>query len=157
MPILPKLKAFLDQHPFKYDVITHMGAITAQEVAETQHVPGKQMAKVVMVKKANGTPTMLVLPASHQVNFDKLRQILGIGVALESTDEFRALFPDCETGAEPPFGHLFGVDMLVDTALTEDEEIVFSAGSHWQTVKMRYADYARLVNPRVASFADHLT
>jgi len=75
---------------------------------------------------------------------------------LESADEFRALSPECETGAEPPFGHLFGVDMLVDTALTEDEEIVFNAGSHWQTVKMRYADYARLVNPRIASFADHL-
>jgi len=156
MPILAKLKDYLDQHQFAYEIITHMGTITAQEVADTQHIPGKQMTKVVMVKKANGTPTMLVLPATHQVNFDKLRRILGMTAELESADEFRALSPECETGAEPPFGHLFGVDMLVDTALTEDEEIVFNAGSHWQTVKMRYADYARLVNPRIASFADHL-
>jgi len=155
MPILAKLKAYLDQHQFAYEIITHMGAITAQEVAESQHLPGKQMAKVVIVKKANGTPTMLVLPSSHQVNFDKLRRILGTDAELEPANEFRALFPECEIGAEPPFGHLFGVDMLVDTALTEDEEIVFNAGSHWQTVKMRYADYARLVKPRVASFADH--
>lgn len=156
MPILATLKTYLDEHQFAYEVITHMGAITAQEVAETQHLPGKPMAKAVMVKKANGTPTMLVLPASRQVNFDKLRRILGMAAELEPANEFRALFPDCETGAEPPFGHLFGVDMLVDSALTEDEEIVFNAGSHWQTVKMRYADYARLVKPGVASFADHL-
>jgi Ala-tRNA(Pro) deacylase len=156
MPILTKLKEFLDQHPFKYDVITHMGARTAQEVAETQHVPGKQMAKVVMVKTANGTPLMLVLPASHKVNFEKLRRILGTDAELEPAKEFRVLFPDCETGAEPPFGNLFGVEMLVDMALTEDEEIIFNAGSHWQTVKMRYVDYAHLVKPRVASFADHL-
>jgi Ala-tRNA(Pro) deacylase len=120
-----------DQRQFAYEIITHIGTITAQEVAETQHIPGKQMAKVVMVKKANGTPTMLVLPAPHQVSFDKLRCILGTDVALESADEFRALFPECETGAEPPFGNLFGIDMLVDTALTEDEEIVFNAGSRW--------------------------
>ena len=156
MPILAKLKDYLDQHQFAYHIITHLGVMSAQEVAETQHIPGKQVAKVVMVKKANGTPTMLVLPASHHVNFDKLRRILGTDAALESADEFRGLFPACETGAEPPFGNLFGIDMLVDTALTEDEEIVFNAGSHWHTVKMRYADYARLVNPRIASFADHL-
>jgi Ala-tRNA(Pro) deacylase len=114
------------------------------------------MAKVVMVKKANGTLTMLVLPASHQVNFDKLRRILGMGAELEPVNEFRVLFPECKTGAEPPVGHLFGVEMIVDTALTEDEEIVFNAGSHWQTVKLRYADYACLVKPRVAPFADHL-
>ena len=135
----------------------HMGARTAQEVAQTQHLPGKQMAKVVMVKTAKGAPLMLVLPASHRVNFEKLRRVLGTNAELEPANEFRELFPECETGAEPPFGNLFGVEMLVDTALTEDAEIVFNAGSHWQTVKMRYADYAHIVNPRVASFADHLT
>ncbi len=157
MPILPKLKDYLDHHQFKYEVITHPRATSAQEVAETQRIPGKQMAKVVIVKKANGTPIMLVLPASHKVNFDKLRRILGMAAELEPANEFRALFPGCETGAEPPFGLLFGVDMIVDTALTEDKEIVFNAGSHWQTVKMRYEDYARLVKARVATFAEHLS
>jgi Ala-tRNA(Pro) deacylase len=156
MPIIPKLKEFLDGHNIKYQVLTHSTAYTAQEVAQAQHIPGKMMAKVVMVKKENGTPMMLVLPASHKVDFARLREVLGTRAELEQEREFRALFPGCETGAEPPFGNLFNLDTIVDAALTEDEEIVFNAGSHWQTVRMRYADYARLVHPRVAKFAQHL-
>jgi len=156
MPILRKLRDYLDAHKTKYQVLTHSTAYTAQEVAETQHIPGRQVAKVVMVKKENGTPVMLVLPASHKVNFAWLRDILHAPVTLEQEREFRDLFPDCETGAEPPFGNLFDLETLVDTALTKDEEIVFNAGSHWQTVRMRYDDYARLVHPRIAKFAEHL-
>lgn len=156
MPILRKLRDYLDTHRTKYQVLTHSTAYTAQEVAETQHIPGRQVAKVVMVKKENGTPVMLVLPASHKVNFAWLRDILHSSVTLEQEREFRDLFPDCETGAEPPFGNLFDLETIVDTALTKDEEIVFNAGSHWQTVRMRYDDYARLVHPRIAKFAEHL-
>ncbi len=156
MPILRKLQEYLDEHKIKYHVLTHSTAYTAQEVAQAQHIPGKQMAKVVMVKKENGTPMMLVLPASHKVNLAWLREVLHSRTELEQEREFRNLFPGCETGAEPPFGNLFDLDTIVDTALTKDEEIVFNAGSHWQTVKMRYDDYARLVCPRIAKFAEHL-
>jgi Ala-tRNA(Pro) deacylase len=156
MPILRKLRDYLDTHRTKYQVLTHSTAYTAQEVAEAQHIPGRQVAKVVMVKKENGTPVMLVLPASHRVNFTWLQEVLHSPVTLEQEREFRDLFPDCETGAEPPFGNLFDLETLVDTALTKDEEIVFNAGSHWQTVRMRYDDYARLVHPRIAKFAEHL-
>jgi Ala-tRNA(Pro) deacylase len=99
---------------------------------------------------------MLVLPASHQVDFGRLRQVLGEDAELEREEQFRTLFPGCEVGAEPPFGNLFDLDTFVDTSLAEDEEIVFNAGSHWQTVRMRYDDYQRLVHPRVAKFARHL-
>ena len=99
---------------------------------------------------------MLVLPASFQVDFAKLRQVLGEHAELEQEKEFRVLFPGCEVGAEPPFGNLLDIDVVVDKSLAEDEEIVFNGGSHWQTVKMRYEDYERLVRPRVASFAQHL-
>src|SRR6266852_8332717 len=112
------------------------------------------MAKVVMVKKENGPPVMLVLPASHKVDFAQLREVLGARAELEQEREFRDLFPGCETGAEPPFGNLFNLDTVVDTALTEDEEIVFNGGSHWQTVRMCYNDFARLVHPRVVTFAE---
>jgi Ala-tRNA(Pro) deacylase len=156
MPILRKLQDYLDAQRIKYQVLTHSTAYTAQEVAQFQHVPGKMMAKVVMVKTENGTPVMLVLPASHKVDFAALRQVLGERAELEQEREFRDLFPGCETGAEPPFGNLFTIDTVVDTALAQDEEIVFNAGSHWQTVRMRYDDYARLVGPRVATFAQHL-
>lgn len=156
MPVLRKLQEYLDQHEIKYQVLTHSEAYTAQEIAEAQHIPGKQMAKVVMVKKTDGTPVMLVLPASHKVDFTKLQKIRGIKAELEQEREFRDLFPGCETGAEPPFRNLFNLDTIVDAALAEDEEIVFNAGSCLQTLKMRYEDYARLVHPRVATFAHHL-
>lgn len=156
MPVLRRLQDYLDEHKTKYQVVTHSTAYTAQEVAQAQHIPGKQVAKVVMVKKENGTPVMLVLPASHKVNFSWLHEILHSRATLEQEREFRDLFPGCETGAEPPFGNLFDLDTIVDTALTKDEEIVFNAGSHWQTIKLRYDDYARLVHPRIAKFAEHL-
>jgi Ala-tRNA(Pro) deacylase len=156
MPILRKLQEFLDEHNVKYQVLTHSTAYTAQEVAQAQHIPGKQVAKVVMVKTEGGKPVMLVLPASHMVDFVRLQEVLGTKAELEQEREFRDLFPGCETGAEPPFGNLFNLDTIVDTALSQDEEIVFNAGSHWQTVRMRYDDFARLVRPRVATFARHL-
>jgi Ala-tRNA(Pro) deacylase len=156
MPILRKLQEYLDEQKIKYQVLTHSLAYTAQEVAALQHVPGKQMAKVVIAKKESGAPVMLVLPASHQVDFGRLRQVLGEDAELEREEQFRTLFPGCEVGAEPPFGNLFDLDTFVDTSLAEDEEIVFNAGSHWQTVRMRYDDYQRLVHPRVAKFARHL-
>ena len=109
-----------------------------------------------MVKKENGTPVMLVVPASYKVNFSWLQGILHCRATLDQEREFRDLFPGCETGAEPPFGNLFDLDTIVDTALTRDEEIVFNAGSHWHTIKLRYDDYARLVHPRIAKFAARL-
>jgi Ala-tRNA(Pro) deacylase len=156
MPVLRQLQEYLDDHQFKYQVITHSTAYTAQEVAKEQHIPGKQVAKVVMVKKRSGELLMLVLPASHKVNFTWLREVLHERADLEEEREFRGLLPGCEVGAEPPFGNLFHLDMVVDEAMTEDEEIVFNAGSHWQTIKMRYDDYTRLVHPKVAKFAEHI-
>jgi Ala-tRNA(Pro) deacylase len=156
MPILRKLREYLDQHEITYQVLTHMGVYSAQETAHTLHIPGKQMAKVVMVKKENGALAMLVLPASHKVDFGRLRKVLVMNAELAEEGEFRDRFPECEVGAEPPFGNLFNVDTVVDLALAENEEIVFNAGSHWQTVRMRYDDYIRLVHPRIAKFAQHL-
>ncbi len=155
MPILRKLQEYLDTNKVKYQVLTHSEAYTAQEVAALQHVPGEQMAKVVMVKK-DGVPIMTVLPASHRINFARLQEALGGRVELETEREFCNLFPGCETGAEPPFGNLFNLEVWTDTSLAKDEEIVFNAGTHRQTVRMRYEDFTRIVKPRVAMFAQHL-
>ncbi len=152
MPVLKQLKDYLDGHKVKYQVLTHSPAFTAQEIAALQHVPGKQVAKTVMIKK-DGKPLMAVLPAVNRVDFESLKNTLGGRVEMEREEEFRNLFPGCETGAEPPFGNLFDIDVWVDRSLAENEEIVFNAGNHNQTVRMRYADYARLVKPHVANFA----
>ena len=155
--ILSQLQAYLDDHHIKYQVLSHSPAYTAQELAAVEHIPGQQVAKVVMVrKKDTGMPVMLVLPASYKVNLAKLTELTGTEVYLEPEGEFHDLFPGCETGAEPPFGNLFGLQTCVDESLTQDEEIVFNGGTHRQTVRMRYQDFAQLVHPRVARFAQHV-
>lgn len=155
VPMLKELRTYLHDHKVKYRVVTHSPAYTSQELAARQHVPGKQLAKVVMVK-VGGESIMAVLPASHRIDVSRLEAAIGKPVHLESVDEFAPLFPGCETGAEPPFGPLFGLEVWVDSALAENEEIVFNAGTFREAVHMRYDDYIRLVQPHVATFAQHL-
>ena len=151
MPV-QKLKAYLDENKVRYVTIIHSRAYTAQEIAASAHVKGKELAKTVMVK-VDGKPVMVVLPASQRVDFQVLRDITGGKTAvLASESEFRELFPDCEAGAMPPFGNLYGMDVYVAPRLAEDEEIAFNAGSHTELMKLHYADFERLVKPKVAAF-----
>jgi Ala-tRNA(Pro) deacylase len=156
MAIARKLKEYLDKSEAPYKVSTHQEVYTAQEVAATLHVPGKDIVKVVIVK-TEGKFIMAVLPADHKVNVDKLRTVLRDPEARLATEgEFKGLFPDCDVGAMPPFGNLYDVGVYVDKSLAEDEEIVFQAGSHVETVKMKYRDFDRLVGPEVIDFGKHL-
>ncbi len=134
----------------------HHIAYTAQGIAAGQKVPGKQVAKVVMVQVDDGL-AMLVLPAIYRIDFRRLVNILGCeGVRLAKEAEFADHFPDCDAGAMPPFGNLYNVPVYVDRTLTEDAEIVFNAGTHDETMKVRYDDYARLAQPIVVGFAIRL-
>jgi Ala-tRNA(Pro) deacylase len=156
MTILRKLKDYLEENKIRYEMGVHAPVYTAQEIAATQHVPGKEMAKVVMVK-ANGKKVMLVLPASYRVEMKKLKVALNckkVGILKEK--EFEDLFPDCEVGAMPPFGNLYNLEVWVDQILTENESIVFQAGTHVETLKIKFSDYARLLSPNVGDFSAHL-
>jgi Ala-tRNA(Pro) deacylase len=147
------LKDFLDSHGVKYVVISHSKAYTANEVAAMVHVSGKEMAKAVMVK-VDGRMAMAVLPASFRISFDQLRDAIGArGVTLASEEEFKELFPDCEVGAMPPFGNLYHMEVFVADALAEDEQIAFNAGTHTEIIRMNYADFDRLTQPQVMTFA----
>jgi Ala-tRNA(Pro) deacylase len=151
MPILAKLKEFLDANGVRYEVRSHRPAFTAQEVAAAEHVPGREMAKVVMLRDG-GEYLMAVVAAPHHVDLERLAKASGrAGLRLATEDEFARLFPGCDPGAMPPFGNLYGIAVWVDDTLTRDEEIAFNAGNHEQTVHMRYADFARLARPKVAS------
>ena len=142
-----RLKDFLDREGVPYKSIVHAPAFTAQEVAQTAHIPGKELAKTVIVK-VDGKLTMIVLPASEHVRLEHLRESLGVQkVELAEEDEFRKAFPDCETGAMPPFGNLYGMSVFVSPALREDEEIAFNAGTHSELIRLPYADFERLVHP----------
>lgn len=150
--LLRRLQEFLDANRIHYDVLDHHEAYTAPEVAHTLHVPGKMLAKVVIVN-ADGKLLMAVLPSNWQVDLARLQEVLGARhVRLASEAEFQGLFPDCETGTMPPFGNLYGLNVYVDQCLTEDEEIVVPAGFHSRALKLRYEDFARAVQPKVAEF-----
>ena len=156
MPILAKLREFLDANKASYSVHSHPTAYTAQEIAALSHVKGRALAKVVMVK-AGADLAMVVLPADHKVDFGRLKTILGAkDVRLAQEGEFSGVFPGCEVGAMPPFGNLFNPPVYADRSLEKDEEIVFNAGTHTLTAKMAWRDYARLVKPRMEDFAIHL-
>lgn len=150
---LKRLKEFLDSHDVKYVTMSHSPAYTAQEIAAAAHVSGWEMAKTVIVK-IDGEFAMAVLPASEHIDFEALKEALdGSKVELATEAEFKDLFPKCDVGAMPPFGNLYGLPVYVAPELAEDEQIVFSAGSHTELVRMNYQDFEDLVQPSMLSFA----
>jgi len=150
---LSKLREFLDSHNIKYLVISHSLAYTAQGVAALAHVSGKKLAKTVIVK-IDGVLAMTVIPASEHVDLDRLRVLTGAqAVEIASERDFKDAFPDCETGAMPPFGNLYDMSVYADASLGDYEEITFSAGTHRELVRMNWKDMVRLTNPTIS----HLT
>jgi Ala-tRNA(Pro) deacylase len=152
MPV-KRLKEFLDSHKIKYVTISHSPAITAQEIAASAHIPGKELAKTVMVK-IDGKMAMAILPASYKVDFGLLQEVAEAKkVELADEREFKDMFPECEVGAMPPFGNLYDMDVFSSETLTEDEEIAFNAGSHTELIRLAYKDFERLVQPKVAKLS----
>ncbi len=152
MPI-KKLKEFLDSHEVEYISIHHSKAYSAQKIAAASHIPGKELAKTVMIR-VNGKMAMAILPASYKINFDELKFAIDAkDVELANELEFKHIFPQCEVGAMPPFGNLYNMEVFVAESLAEDEEISFNAGTHVELIQMRYKDFERLVKPKVLKFS----
>ncbi|MBN1548197.1 MAG: YbaK/EbsC family protein [Syntrophaceae bacterium] len=150
---LKRLREFLDENDVKYVTIKHSKAYTAQEIAESAHLPGKILAKTVMIK-IDGKMAMAVLPATERVDFELLKAVAGTkNVFIAEEYEFKNMFPECEIGAMPPFGNLYGMEVYVEKDLAEDEEICFNAGSHTELFRLSYKDFARLVKPKLARFS----
>lgn len=151
MPAI-RLKNILDSQKIKYASLQHSPAYTAREVAASSHVCSRDFAKTVIVY-LEGEPAMLVMPADRKVLLSELREMLEPQrVRLATESEFKALFPDCETGAMPPFGNLYGMEVYVAPSLAAEPEIAFNAGTHTEVIKMAYEDFERLVQPKVLSF-----
>ncbi len=143
------VREYLDQRHAKYVTISHQPAYTAQEVAAAAHIPGRMIAKTVMVK-LDGEMAMVVLPADRRVDLDYLKKITRSQTArLASEEEFNGMFPGCEVGAMPPLGELYGLEVYAARELTEDDEIAFNAGTFTEVVKLPYAEFRRLARPRV--------
>jgi len=151
-----KLEQFLESQKVAYEKLTHPPAYTAQGLAAEEHVPGMNVAKPVLVQ-AGKEYVMCVLPACCRVDLDLVSKATRAPSArLANEEELRKVFADCELGAEPPFGNLFGLRTLMDESLQKDDYLVFQAGTHTQAVKMKRADYEKIAAPVVAPFAHHV-
>lgn len=152
MAVAKLLKKYLDKNKIKYKTKKHAEVYTAQEVAHAQHVPGRFMAKSVILKMDTRF-IMVVLPAHIKVNLARFKKLTGAkSVRLATEKEFGKLFPGCDIGAMPPFGNLYNIPVGVDKNLTKDEHIVFNAGTHKDTITMKYKDFEKLVQPKVGPF-----
>ena len=147
------LRKFLNSREVDYVAIQHAPVYTAVETAERTHVPGRDFAKSVIVETAGGR-AMVVLPADRKIVLSDLREMLGDpDLKLASESEFIVRFPDCEFGAIPPFGNLYGLPVYIAESLAHEPEIAFNAGNHREVFKLSYEDYAELVQPVVLDFA----
>ena len=156
MSIARRVKDYLEQNKVPYSHCTHRLAYTAQEVAAAQHVPGREIAKAIILK-TDSQFVMVVLPAVMKINLKTLRDELPFAhVELATEKEFAELFPDSELGAMAPFGNLYGLPVYVDKSLAEDAEIVFNAGTHVDTIRIKYADFSRLAQPVIVDAAIRL-
>jgi len=144
---------FLDKEKVPYELLAHERAFTAQGVAASLHVRGRDFAKAVIVKTADGRRVMAVIPGPRHVDLEALEGLLGTRVELAREEEFAGLFPGCELGAEPPFGNLYGLPVYADESLHRDPDIVLNAGTHTEAIRMRWADYERLVRPVVGALS----
>jgi Ala-tRNA(Pro) deacylase len=142
----------LNQSKAQYEILRHAEAITAQRIAQAEHVKGRHQAKVVMVKSGD-QHLMVVVPADHHIDLEKIEKAVGRPVSLGKENDFQSLFPDTAIGAMPPFGNLYGVPTYVDKHLAEQDYIVFEAGTHTDAIKMSYSDYEKIVKPKVEDVA----
>jgi len=150
---IARLTEYLDTHRIPYVLITHSPAYTAQGIAALAHIPGKELAKTVIVK-LNGDLAMAVLPANFHVDLVSLKTGAHVRTAsLASEEDFRDRFSECETGAMPPFGNLYGLAVFADDSLEKDIAIAFNAGTHRELIRMAWADFKRLVAPVMLRFA----
>jgi Ala-tRNA(Pro) deacylase len=148
-----RLEKIFRENGIPFEVLTHPEVYTMQETAAALHVSGKQVAKVVIVK-ADGKMVMLVVPAPSRLNLQKVKMILDAdAVTLAKESEFSSLFSDCLPGAMPPFGSLYQMPVFIDESLAEQKEIVFRVGTHRNSMKMSYTEYAQLEKPIKGSFA----
>jgi Ala-tRNA(Pro) deacylase len=152
MQIPKRLIDCLNENKAQYEILHHAEAVTAQRIAQAEHVKGRHHAKVVIVKSGD-QHLMIVLPADHQIDLEKAEKTIDHAVSLGKEQEFKSLFPDCAIGAMPPFGNLYNLPTYVDKQLSEQDYIVFEAGTHADAIKMSYRDYERIVKPKIEDLA----
>ena len=154
MAKMADLLRYLDSNKVEYQVVEHDPAFSAHEVAVTTHIPDSEIAKAVLLHIGDHF-WMAVLRADQRINQQLIKRTFGAKhVCLAHEEDLAVRFPDCQLGAMPPFGNLYGIPVLVEESLAEDEEILFNACTHTKAVRMKFRDFRRLVKPAIAGFAE---
>lgn len=154
MAIPQRIRDYLDSQGVTYESMHHSQAYTAQEVAHSLHISGRRCVKAVVLD-GDGKLIMAVIPASHRLSLQDLRATTEVNrLEMLTESELVKLFPDCELGAIPPFGNLYGIEVWADRKVADAEEMVFCAGTHEDCIRMRYSEFAKLVHPRLGRFSD---
>ena len=152
-----RVTEFLNESSVNYNIVEHVSVFTAQQMAALEHEPGRYVAKPVIVK-ADGEFMMCVLAACYKIDLGALKNQLGAKkVELADENEIGEIFDDCDLGAEPPFGNLYDLPVIMDKALEDDDHILFQAGTHEQAIRMDMGDYRKLVKPKVLDFTYHMS
>lgn len=148
---------YLDRHSAHYEMNDHVDTFTAQQMAAQTHIPGMHVAKPVIVR-ADEKVYMCVLPACCKIDMDALKsQVNAEDVELVDEKEMAKLFPDCQLGAEPPIGGIYGLTTIIDKSLEEDDYVAFQGGTHDKTIKMTMQEYKNLTHPCVLDFSYHIS
>ncbi len=151
-----RLDEVLSERHVHFERLRHRPTFTANRMAQTLHVHGKEVAKAVLLRAGFGY-VLAVLPATHQVDLCLVREELGEEwVELASEREVEQLFADCEPGAHPPFGSLYNIQTLMDESLAEDDAIVFEGQNHEEAYRIAFRDYEALEHPMTGRFAHHV-
>jgi Ala-tRNA(Pro) deacylase len=156
MSIPRRIREYLEENDVRYDWLPHPQAYTTQEVAHSLHISGKRLAKTIILD-ADGQLLMAVLPAAHHLDLDKFKkEIEAKRLEMLPESELAELFPDCDLGAIPPFGNLYGMDVWLEKSLAVSAEFVFTAGTHRDAVRMDLSDFTALVNPSIGQFSEQV-
>jgi Ala-tRNA(Pro) deacylase len=148
-----KMETYLHEHQVAFQEQQHQPEFSALRIAESEHVSSKHVAKTVIML-VDGQMMCFVLPATYQVDLEKVRAILGAKeVRLAQETEFALQFPDCAIGSMPPFGNLYGMPVYVDNSLAAEETIIFPVGTYTDTMSLKFSDFNNLVHPHIMMFA----
>ena len=142
------IKSYLDERGVPFRGTAHPHGVTAAEVAQKAHISGKQFGKTIVLKQRDQY-LIAVVPANEQVDLDALRDLVGPGIELASESEMAPLFPDCEAGAMPPFGGLYGIPVVADACLTKQTTLAFNGGTHTDVIELRWEDFVASEHPRI--------
>lgn len=156
MTLAESIRSYLFKENVDYEILEHPPTYTALETAGSQHVPGRRVLKSVIIK-ANSSFLMCVVPSTHRLDFEKLKLILKTkDVRLASEAELSPLFPECQLGAEPPFGPIYGLQVYAQQILEENDEVLCNAGTHTEMIKLKLIDFQRLAKPIFADISTHI-